>query len=128
MPITKRYLNKHSKIEKLFIQELNEIGFNFKEKQIVKISDAISLLPDGLDYDHGIVMEYDGLKFHKDLIEKDSWKTDRYIELGYTVVRVRELYLKFLSKRPSLVQIVYEHPKLDDTLIQIRKLTSGYIL
>ncbi|WP_430459403.1 zinc-ribbon domain-containing protein [Rhodococcus opacus] len=58
------------------------------------------------------IVEYDGWYWHKDRLERDIAKTNTLISLGYSVIRIREIYAsKQLPKTPgSLIYAQWNDP------------------
>lgn len=76
-----------------------------------------------------IILEYDGAYWHSDDISilRDKLKTEKFLSLGYTVIRVRESPLPFLDISSSrLHQLSYEysvgHPNMSHLVSSITSL------
>lgn len=106
-----------SKIENLFRKEFIESGYFYKvETHPFRIKTSMDKRKffevDILCYldNLKVAVEYDGSYYHKDKADQDIEKTKKLIELGYTVVRIREqssgIALPLLDfENPNFIQV-----------------------
>ena len=102
--------NGSSKIEQKFLTLLQERNLNIKPGSIKLFKNEYAVKIDGIDKKKKLIFEYDGFRWHspEQIVKRDTRKTMRLLELGYTVIRVRETSLS----KDKLIFLNLTHPNL----------------